>query len=76
MIDAIIYEKGDLIKVSHPGVYHRRNHPRLGVVVDMWADNYDGATVLKVGFAGEGMQNIILDGGNRIVVELLSRRRG
>ena len=75
MINTIIYEKGDLVRVSHPGVYHRSNVPRIGIVVDQWSETYDGATVLKVGFGSGGMQSIILDGDNRIIVELLSRRR-
>jgi len=75
MIDTVIYGRGDLVTVSRPGIYHRRNRPRIGVVVDIFNDSYDGATILKVGFTAGGITNIILDGDKSIVVEILSRGR-
>lgn len=69
----VVFDRGDLVRISGAsGIYVLQDDP-VGIVIDLYTDNYNGSTVLKVRLMDGNIKNVILSGEMTYNVELISR---
>jgi len=58
----VVFDRGDLVRISGAsGIYVLQDDP-VGIVIDLYTDNYNGSTVLKVRLMDGNIKNVILSG--------------